>query len=233
MTYLIRARLRRDAGGSDGALVKLVAENALTPGRRHDLVWTLFGDTAERDRDFVFRMDPAGDRPGVLAYAARPPHADAERIWHVDHKPFTPQLFPGDRIRFNLRCNPVRQRGNQRIDEVYDTFRREREAARAAGQPDPDRLEIAQSVGQAWLGRRADALGIALDGETVRAHAYRTESVYKAGRRQPFTLAVLDLTGEAEVVDPQALSSALPNGIGKGKAYGCGLMLIARAPSAG
>ncbi len=229
MTYLIRARLRGDAGGSDGALVKLVADEKLAPGRRHDLVWTLFGDTAERERDFVFRMDSAGDRPVVMAYAPRPPHADARRIWDVDHKPFTPQLFPGDRIRFSLRANPVKQQGNTRIDAVYDTFWREREAARAAGQPDPDRLDVAQTVGHAWLARRAPALGIELDADSVAAEAYRTESVFKPGRRKPFTLSVLDLTGTARVVDPQALTAALPAGIGKGKAYGCGMMLIARA----
>ncbi|MBK1669505.1 type I-E CRISPR-associated protein Cas6/Cse3/CasE [Rhodovibrio sodomensis] len=228
MTYMIRARLRRDAVGSDGALVKLVADNALAPGKRHDLVWTLFSDGPERDRDFVFRMDEDAGRPVVTAYAPRPPTEDARRLWEVWHKPFVPKLYPGDRLRFSLRVNPVKQAGNARIDAVYDAFDARRKAAEAAGETVPDRLEIARDVGCAWLDRRASALGLEFDAQALEAEAYRTETIRKPGGKR-FTLSLLDLTGLAEVTDPQRLIEALPAGIGKGKAYGCGLMLMARA----
>jgi len=227
MTYMIRARLRRDAVGSDGALVKLVADNALAPGKRHDLVWTLFSDGPERDRDFVFRMDEEAGRPVVTAYAPRPPSEEARRLWDVWHKPFVPQLYPGDRLRFSVRVNPVKQNGNARVDEVYDAFDARRKAAQAADEALPDRLEVAREIGFAWLERRATAFGLKFDAETLAAEAYRTETIRRRGGKS-FTLSVLDLTGSAEVVDPQRLTTALPAGIGKGKAYGCGLMLVAR-----
>ncbi len=233
MTYLIRARLRADAAGSDGALIKLLSELGATPGKLHDLVWTLFGDSAERDRDFVFRVDQEGGRPTVMAYAPRRPHAKAESLWRVDAKPFQPRLYPGDRVRFKLRANPVKQRDGQRIDAVYDTFNRERIAAEAAGGRVPDRLEVAQRVGADWLGRRAERLGLRLAAETIQAESYTTERVFPGDRRRPFTLGILDLTGEAEVTDPQAVATALPQGVGKARAYGCGMMLIARAPASG
>jgi len=233
MSYLIRARLRADAAGSDGALIKLLSEAGAAPGKLHDLVWTLFGDSGERDRDFVFRVDQEGGRPTVMAYAPRRPHAKAECLWRVDAKPFQPQLFPGDRLRFKLRLNPVKQNGNTRIDEVYDAFDRKRREAKAAGRPAPDRLEVARRVGADWLGRRADRLGLRLDAETIQAESYITERVAPGDRRRSFTLSVLDLTGEAEVTDPQAVAQALPQGVGKGRAYGCGMMLIARVPASG
>jgi len=233
MSYLIRARLRADAAGSDGALIKLLSEAGAAPGKLHDLVWTLFGDSGERDRDFVFRVDQEAGRPTVMAYAPRRPHAGAERLWRVDAKPFQPRLYPGDRLRFTLRVNPVKQRDGQRIDAVYDTFNRERIAAEAAGRPAPDRLEVAQRVGADWLGRRAGRLGLRFDADTIQAESYATERVATGDRRRPFTLSVLDLTGEAEVTDPQAVAKALPAGVGKGRAYGCGMMLIARAPASG
>jgi CRISPR system Cascade subunit CasE len=229
MSYLIRARLRSDVGGSDGALVKLVSESAVTPGKRHDLVWTLFGDTAERDRDFVFRVDDRGGRLVVMAYAPRQPDPAQQRLWDVQSRPFTPQLYPGDRIRFDLRLNPVKQHNNTRIDEVYDLFRREREAAKAANVAVPDRLNIAREVGADWLDRRAQSLGIDLDRETVKAESYTTNPVFRPGKRKPFTLSILDLKGEADVTDPSALTRALTRGIGRGRAYGCGMMMIALA----
>ena len=42
------------------------------------------------------------------------------------------------------------------------------------------------------------------------------------------TLAVATFEGVLEVTDPVALRHALVNGIGRGKAYGCGLMTLAR-----
>lgn len=227
MSYLVRARLRRDAGGSDGALIKLVAESGATPGRHHDLVWTLFGESAEQPRDFVFRVDHDGGLLTVTAYAPRRPGPRQARIWDVVAKPFAPRLYPGERIRFSLRANPVRQQGNSRVDAVYDAFARERTEAKASGNSPPERLQVAHAVGREWLARRAPRLGLRLDGDTVAATAYETARVIRPGGK-PFTLSILDLTGEAEVTDPQALTRGLPAGIGKGKAYGCGMMLIAR-----
>lgn len=233
MSYLIQARLRADTAGSDGALIKLMSETGAAPGKLHDLVWTLFGDTGARTRDFVFRVDHEAGRPSVMAYAPRRPHADAERLWRVEAKPFQPRLFPGDRLRFKLRVNPVKQHGGTRIDAVYDTFDKERTAAKAAGQQPPDRLEVARRVGTDWLDRRAERLGLHLAADTVQAESYATERLVTGRGRPPFTLSILDLTGEAEVVDPQAVATSLPAGIGKGRAYGCGMMLLARAPTGG
>ena len=42
------------------------------------------------------------------------------------------------------------------------------------------------------------------------------------------TLGVATFEGVLEVTDPDALRRALTHGIGRGKAYGCGLMTLAR-----
>jgi CRISPR system Cascade subunit CasE len=48
-------------------------------------------------------------------------------------------------------------------------------------------------------------------------------------RRQP-QFGVLDLAGTIEVTDSDAFLAALAQGFGRAKAFGCGLMLIRRAP---
>jgi CRISPR system Cascade subunit CasE len=45
--------------------------------------------------------------------------------------------------------------------------------------------------------------------------------------QQTVTLRVATFDGRFRVVDPTALRAALVNGIGRAKAYGCGLMTLA------
>src|SRR6185312_7157090 len=68
----------------------------------HQLVWTLFGDTRERTRDFLWRDVGEGR---FYTLSARPPH-DEHGIFTIDEpKMFAPVLSEGDRLSFVLRAN--------------------------------------------------------------------------------------------------------------------------------
>jgi CRISPR system Cascade subunit CasE len=47
------------------------------------------------------------------------------------------------------------------------------------------------------------------------------------GRRAPVSLVTVTFDGRLEVTEPQLLRRALTHGIGKAKAYGCGLLTLA------
>jgi CRISPR system Cascade subunit CasE len=49
----------------------------------------------------------------------------------------------------------------------------------------------------------------------------------QGGRRPPVSLVTVTFDGRLEVTDPQLLRRALTQGIGKAKAYGCGLLTLA------
>lgn len=53
----------------------------------------------------------------------------------------------------------------------------------------------------------------------------------KEGKPGTVTLVQATYAGVLTVVDPESLRSALVNGIGPAKAYGCGLMTLAKPPS--
>ncbi|GAA1042265.1 type I-E CRISPR-associated protein Cas6/Cse3/CasE [Streptomyces murinus] len=55
----------------------------------------------------------------------------------------------------------------------------------------------------------------------------------QTGRRPPVTLLTVTFDGRLEVTDPQALRRAMTQGIGKAKAYGCGLLTLAPLRSTG
>lgn len=73
-----------------------------------------------------------------------------------------------------------------------------------------------------------DSQGQRVDGKNLLINGERSLVEFRRGERR-ITLAVATFEGVLEVSDPQALRYAVVNGIGRGKAYGCGLLTLARA----
>ena len=79
-----------------------------------------------------------------------------------------------------------------------------------------------------WLVKKAPLCGFKLDErffdvtKTDQLRFWRREAKY------PITLGVAEFEGELAVADAEAFRIALVNGVGRAKAYGCGLLTIAR-----
>lgn len=120
---------------------------------------------------------------------------------------------PGDRFRFMLRANP--------------TVKRKR-----PGKANGARVPLVDTEAQqAWLRRKADAGGFAPDWETLRI-APRGGQVSRRSRmkdKNPHTHYMVDYAGVLSVREPAAFKHALLAGVGPAKAYGCGLLSLARA----
>jgi CRISPR system Cascade subunit CasE len=227
--FLSRIRLRRDAPAHALARLLVPDDAAARTAASHHLVWSLFADSPDRRRDFLWREE----RPGqFMALSSRPPE-DAHGLFDLDYKPFAPLLEPGDILGFSLRANPVISRQTehgkrgQRHDVVMDALRQATGADRAAERPG-----IIASAGVAWLHRQGETHGftpadnICVDGyETVRIVRQKTSAGKKPG---PIRFGRLDITGMLRVSDPPRFLAALAAGFGKSQAFGCGLMLIRR-----
>ena len=236
--WLSRVRLRRDVSAAALAPVLLPADADARAGVVHRLLWTLFADDPDRQRDFLWREDSRGGlRPGrasFLVLSARPP-ADRHDLFEVESKPFAPALAPGDRLAFALRANPVVTRPNpesgrpKRHDVVMDRLHRLPKGARAEA-----RLAATLEAGRAWLAGQGARSGFRLPldaagGPILRVDGYDQVRVPRGRGQKPITFSVLDLEGVLEVVVPEVFLEALARGFGKAKAFGCGLMLIRRA----
>ena len=104
--WFTRARLRRS--GSAAALASLLTE-ADHLDQRHAVVWSLFADTPDRRRDFLWRET---ERRLFYLLSARLP-VDAHRLFDLDPpKSFSPRLTAGCRLQFSLHANPVVRRGS-------------------------------------------------------------------------------------------------------------------------
>ena len=230
--FLSRARLRRDAPVAALARLLVPPDSAARMASAHHLVWSLFADGADRRRDFLWREE----RPGsFLTLSARPP-ADPHGLFDLDDpKPFAPNLVPGDRLAFTLRANPVVARPDtpgkrgKRHDVVMDALHGVPSGARAEARPD-----IIVAAGSAWLARQGGAHGFVADDrlnvdgyETVRLARDRPD---RGERPAPIRFGMLDIGGVLTVRDADRFLAALAAGFGRSRAFGCGLMLIRRAP---
>lgn len=226
--FLSRIRLRRDASARALAPLLLPADGARSRAGHH-LLWSLFADTPDRRRDFLWREIEDGARVAFLALSARPPE-DRHDLFEVDTKPFEANLQPGDRLGFSLRTNPVvtrrvAPRRSLRADVVMDRLRHLPKAERAAA-----RLDLAAEVGTAWLRDQLVRHGARLPdaSEPLRVDGYEQVRLDRGSGQRPVRFSVLDFDGVLEVVEPNAFLAAVRHGFGKAKAFGCGLMLIRR-----
>lgn len=247
--YLSRARLRRDAPAAALRALLVPTESSARTAAGHRLVWTLFADAPDRERDFLWRES----EPGLFYILSRRVPEDRHGLFSLDEpRPFEPALASGDRLAFALRANATVARGGgpgrrgKPCDIVMDALHGVPPADRAR-----ERRRVVGEVARRWLASQGERAGFALparrdegpvaaspasgggapagdDGDwPVRVLGYHALDLERRGA--PARIGVLELEGVLEVRDPGAFVAALGRGFGRAKAFGCGLMLVRRA----
>jgi CRISPR system Cascade subunit CasE len=130
------------------------------------------------------------------------------------------------------------------MDALYTLPPNERASARHG---------LLNGVAHAWLARQGERHGFALDalrgparagsglddddhdgparGAVFRVAGYRVLRVDRGRRSDRLQVGVLDTEGVLTVRDPASFLAAVGAGFGRAKAFGCGLMLVRRAPA--
>jgi CRISPR system Cascade subunit CasE len=190
------------------------------------LVWTLFADSPDRKRDFLWRESQAGR---FFVLSSRAPE-DRHRLFNIETKSFEPALSSGDRLVFSLRANAtiVRSRGNaerggKREDVVMAALKSIPQEQRASA-----RKELIQREGLAWLKRQGAAAGFDFDDDEVAVDGYEPITIRGAGKKA-LRLTIIEFEGVLTVRNPALFIEKMARGFGRGKAFGLGLMLVRRA----
>ncbi len=196
--------------------------------RFHQLLWNIFPNDPEAQRDFLFRRDETKGWPLFYVLSARQPVND-QGILDIETKPFNPQLRVGDRLTFSLRANPVRTRKTddsnpkkRRRDDVVWCLKKFYEEE---GKVRPSQAELAQQAGEAWITRQGERHGFNV--HSVRVDSYLQHRM--SGTKRNIRFSTLDFNGVLTVTKTDDFHRALVQGIGPAKAFGCGLMLVRRA----
>lgn len=197
-----------------------------SPQALHAAVLAGFNDPRPSDHGrILWRLDTHGQHRVVL-YTLSPDKPDYTHLteqagwrttetWHTRaYDTLLDSLRTGQLWQFRLTANPVH---SARREDWTDT--------KPLG-------HVTVSQQQQWLLDRAERLGFRIAPSRAAPTEPDLAIVDRAVRRFPrsghtVTLSIATFEGHLEVTDPTALRRSLAFGIGRAKAYGCGLLTLA------
>ncbi len=206
----------------------------------HQVVADLFGH--RENRGYLYRV--TRERPGgveVLVLsdeAPLPPEQLPVRDWgaaiDVQSKLFNPALTPGQLFDFEIRVNatrvvtgPARKPNGEARKRRYDVWELAWRAEKANFDNSPHRTYGEWLSGQ--LEGAAELVAQGDDGEPLVRVTERGEVRAQRGdRRGTIRFVAVNLIGTLKVRDPQRLVEIVTHGIGREKAFGCGLLCLSR-----
>jgi len=198
----------------------------------HSLVWDLFSDAPERSRDFIYRQDLVEGLPAFYCVSAREPN-DRHGVWGVETKPYAPVITKNQRLSFMLRANPIRSKRDEipdsdgkRKQHRHDVVMEAKTLLKQRQTEHPPEAEIVQQAGFVWLAMKGEANGFSLREGEMQADGYIQHRFTKPKGKHSVTMSTIEFTGLLTVTDPELFVPALFHGLGAGKGFGCGLMMV-------
>lgn len=174
----------------------------------------------------LWRVDRLGKTYYLLVLSAQQPdfshlaaqfgYPDSERPWETKaYDPLLGRLRPGQVWSFRLRANPVR------------SSLREKDGASGRGKVF---AHVTQAQQKQWLLARAQRCGFTLAEDTFDVvHTEWKRFRKSGGGGHEVILRTATFEGLLTVSDSERFKRALLSGIGRAKAYGCGLLTVARS----
>ncbi|WP_280564333.1 type I-E CRISPR-associated protein Cas6/Cse3/CasE [Chromohalobacter sp. 48-RD10] len=200
----------------------------------HQLLWQLFADTPSEERPFLFRQEME-DSPNVQSvglprfYVVSSRQPAPVNGLDVQCKPFAPQLEKGDRLAFRLRANPTvaKSAGEGKRGQRADVLMAAKHPFEAGeARTSQACTQAMDDAAREWLASRAASWGFHLP-VAPEVGGYRQHALPK-GKGRPIRFSSVDYEGLLEVTDPGRLIETLAHGVGRAKAFGCGLMMLRR-----
>ena len=125
-----------------------------------------------------------------------------------DYSAFLARIKNRQRLQFRLRANPVHS---------VSIVKGER------GKVTP---HVSEFHKREWLVKKADKCGFSLAENEFSIVETKLQRFYKENLKDSIRLSCTTFEGVLTVTDAEIFTSALIHGIGRGKAYGCGLMTV-------
>jgi CRISPR system Cascade subunit CasE len=204
------------------------------PYEDHQWLWRFFPAPASTPRDFLYRRLDADSSLRFYCLSKRMPEK-LDGVWRIDSREYSPKLRSGDRLRFDLRANPVITSGKDGSKKRHDVVMKAKKillGERGVEKWDqlvdankPRQYELVRISCMQWLLTRAERLGFSVDEDGLSVDGYARHR----GKQGKIRFSVVDFSGVLTVVEPKTfLENALLSGIGHAKAFGCGLLLVRR-----
>jgi CRISPR system Cascade subunit CasE len=129
---------------------------------------------------------------------------DYRGVLKIQSKEFSPLFRRGSLYRFRLRANPVVTREGKRLGLIRD--------------------EALIN----WLRRKEERVGATFLSVLAIDEGYAKGTRRIGGRTEHISIKTARFEGKLEITEPSVFLDALSRGLGPGKAFGCGLLSLAR-----
>ena len=197
--------------------------------REHQILWDLFSGDPSAKRDFLYRQ--VFEKGNLKYYVlSRRKAFDKSGIWKIEGpKTYNPALKKGQKLFFVLKANPTLSspRGEKKRHDVVMHEKSLRGFKNLPLDKKPLLHELVRDSCIKWLKKKAAANGFSFNENEVAVDGYRQIQIYR--RNKNICYSSVDFQGLLTVFEPEIFKEALEKGIGKSKAFGCGLMLIKKA----
>ena len=220
-------KILKEKNGRDGYIV-------------HQMLWNLFPNDGDKKRDFIFHKDDKNRFPQYFLVSDE--HPIENTAFSVATKVYSPKLTIGQNLAFTLNANPIvarKEKGkkNSIKHDVWMDAKRQviNEIKENVGvfEKTPQNLAKIQTACEdavkSWLIRQGEAHGFFLNSESIIIDGYQQNQFYKKGKTQPIMFSSIHYEGLLKITDVEKFTAMLAKGIGRSKAFGCGLMLIRKA----
>jgi CRISPR system Cascade subunit CasE len=197
----------------------------------HQILWRMFPEDPDAKRDFLFRREEGKGWPYFYMVSKRHPQP-LNGFVQVETKAYEPKLTEGQMLTFCLRANPVVTKksadGCKRIRHDVVMNAKFDQALSTTGKITISTGELQFRAGIKWLEERGRKLGFDFDPKKVRVFGYQQHRIRRRNRKSFIQFSSLDYNGILTVTGSDRFYKTLMSGIGRSKAFGCGLMLVRR-----
>lgn len=192
---------------------------AQNPYQLHQALWRLFPGFEDADREFLFRVEQLQKGIGaqVLMQSAMQPQSSEQSPALLAQREYVLNVQNGQRLRFRLRANPIKtikDSSKGTVEKKGKTF------TKTVRVP-----LLHEEQQQAWLERKLQAFAT-LETLIVQPEPVLYFRKTKEGRSGKIQTVMFD--GILMVTDAQDFNYQITKGIGPAKAFGCGLLSLAR-----
>jgi CRISPR system Cascade subunit CasE len=185
----------------------------------HQALWRLFPGHEAADRDFLFRVEQIQNGVGtsVLLQSAIKPQWSEHSPLLLAQREFVLNIQNGQCLRFRLRANPIKtikDSSKGTVEKKGKTF------TKTVRVP-----LLHEEQQQSWLERKLQDFA-QLETLIIQPEPVLYFRKVKESRSGKIQTVLFD--GSLKVIDAEEFIQQITQGIGPAKAFGCGLLSIAR-----
>jgi CRISPR system Cascade subunit CasE len=195
-------------------------QQAQNPYQLHQALWRLFPGLDDAEREFLFRVEQQQKGVGaqVLLQSSVKPQSSEQSPAILALREYALNIQNGQRLRFRLRANPIKtikDSSKGTVEKKGKTF------TKTVRVP-----LLHEEQQQAWLERKLQTF-VQLDSLIVQPEpVLYFRKAKEEGRSGKIQTVMFD--GILTVTDAVVFTSQISKGIGPAKAFGCGLISLAR-----